>query len=421
MGGQAKRKSSKARRRQRGRGAADDIAGLSAQDRMKNRMQNKARKKTAEKYSIHQLLEKTEEYLDNFNFEMAQLFCQRALDLEPENLEILDMMGNICMELGNAEKAKQVFLKAVDLSPEKGHAKYMCLGQIHGKEEALQYFQKGLDVMICAYQSQPQVSGAANFSDEMEVTTKDLSAALCSVAEIYLTDLCMEEGAGDKCKEAITNALGYHPSSPEALQLMASYLFSMEQPQEGKEFLMKSLASWLPRLQNNKGEEQEADDDDLVESTLPPYESRITTAKLLIEAEDFEEIGSSSVMYWNRVRSRLQDCIVWLATEVLDGLLEEDDEVIQVWYLLGWVCYLQAKESDKEEAFKDSARMYLRKAKKLYSKLKCDDSALLEHVGQILGDLGGEEAPGDSDAEDSPLENIGDDFVQSSDDEAMEA
>ncbi|XP_073533515.1 uncharacterized protein [Phyllobates terribilis] len=387
MGGQAKRKSSKARRRQRGRGAADDIAGLSAQDRMKNRMQNKARKKTAEKYSIHQLLEKTEEYLDNFNFEMAQLFCQRALDLEPENLEILDMMGNICMELGNAEKAKQVFLKAVDLSPEKGHAKYMCLGQIHGKEEALQYFQKGLDVMICAYQSQPQVSGAANFSDEMEVTTKDLSAALCSVAEIYLTDLCMEEGAGDKCKEAITNALGYHPSSPEALQLMASYLFSMEQPQ----------------------------------STLPPYESRITTAKLLIEAEDFEEIGSSSVMYWNRVRSRLQDCIVWLATEVLDGLLEEDDEVIQVWYLLGWVCYLQAKESDKEEAFKDSARMYLRKAKKLYSKLKCDDSALLEHVGQILGDLGGEEAPGDSDAEDSPLENIGDDFVQSSDDEAMEA
>ncbi|XP_073533513.1 uncharacterized protein [Phyllobates terribilis] len=420
MGGQAKRKSSKARRRQRGRGA-DDIAGLSAQDRMKNRMQNKARKKTAEKYSIHQLLEKTEEYLDNFNFEMAQLFCQRALDLEPENLEILDMMGNICMELGNAEKAKQVFLKAVDLSPEKGHAKYMCLGQIHGKEEALQYFQKGLDVMICAYQSQPQVSGAANFSDEMEVTTKDLSAALCSVAEIYLTDLCMEEGAGDKCKEAITNALGYHPSSPEALQLMASYLFSMEQPQEGKEFLMKSLASWLPRLQNNKGEEQEADDDDLVESTLPPYESRITTAKLLIEAEDFEEIGSSSVMYWNRVRSRLQDCIVWLATEVLDGLLEEDDEVIQVWYLLGWVCYLQAKESDKEEAFKDSARMYLRKAKKLYSKLKCDDSALLEHVGQILGDLGGEEAPGDSDAEDSPLENIGDDFVQSSDDEAMEA
>ncbi|XP_066441824.1 uncharacterized protein [Eleutherodactylus coqui] len=398
MGGQAKKKTGKPKRKPRGRTAADDIAGLSPQERMKVRMQNKAKKKTANKYSIHQLLEKTEEYLDNFNFEMAQLFCQRALDMEPDNLEILDMMGNICMELGNAEKAKQVFLKAVDLSPDKGHAKYMCLGQIHCKEEALQYFQKGLDVMIHAYQSQPQVSGAASVPDEIEVTTKDISTAFCSVAEIYLTDLCMEEGAGDKCKEAITKALEYQPNSPEALQLMASYLFSMEQPQEGKEYLMKSLASWLPNLQKNEGQVQDADDEDLIESTLPPYESRITTAKLLIEVENFE-----------------------LATEVLEGLLEEDDEVIQVWYLLGWVCYLQAKKSDEEEAFKDSARTYLRKAKKLYSKLQSDDSALLEHVEQILGDLGEDGAPGDSDVEDATLENIEDDFVRSSDDEAMEA
>ncbi|XP_040290495.1 probable assembly chaperone of rpl4 [Bufo bufo] len=397
MGGQAKRKSNK--RRQRGRTAVD-VTGLSAQDRMKIRMQNKAKKKTAEKYSVHQLLEKTAEYLDNLNFEMAQIFCQRALDLEPENLEILDMMGNICMELGNAVKAKQVLLKAVELSPDKGHAKYMCLGQIHCKEEALQYFQKGIEVMIRAYQSQPQVSGAANFSDEMEVTTKDISTAFCSVAEIHLTDLCMEEGAGDKCKEALTKALEYQPHSPEALQLMASYLFSMEQPQEGKEYLMKSLASWLPSLQKSEAPVQEPDEDDLVESKLPAYECRISTAKLLIEAENFE-----------------------LATEVLEGLLEEDDEVIQVWYLLGWVCYLQAKESDEEEedAFKDSARTYLRKAKKLYSKLRCDDSALLEHVQQILGELGEDEAPGNSDGEDAPLENIEDNFVQSSEEEVMEA
>lgn len=40
----------------------------------------------------------------------------------------------------------------------------------------------------------------------------------------------MEEGADDKCKEAIEKALEYSPNSPEALQLMASYLFSMDQP-----------------------------------------------------------------------------------------------------------------------------------------------------------------------------------------------
>lgn len=46
--------------------------------------------------------------MDNFDFPMARLFCQRALDIEPANLEVLDMMGNICAELGEVDRAKQV-------------------------------------------------------------------------------------------------------------------------------------------------------------------------------------------------------------------------------------------------------------------------------------------------------------------------
>ncbi len=38
----------------------------------------------------------------------------------------------------------------------------------------------------------------------------------------------MEEGAADHCKEAIDKALQYNEHNPEALQLMASYLFSIE-------------------------------------------------------------------------------------------------------------------------------------------------------------------------------------------------
>ncbi|KAG8443183.1 hypothetical protein GDO86_011839 [Hymenochirus boettgeri] len=230
MGGRGKgRKGNRSRRKRSG---GNELSVLPAQDRMNLKMQQKAKKKTAEKYTVWQLLEKTEEYMDNFNYEMAELFCQRALDMDPTNLEILDMMGNICMELGHAEKAKQVFLKAVELSPDKGHAKYMYLGQIHCKEEALQYFSKGIEVMIGAYHNQPTMAGATSFTEEMEVTTKDIAAAFCSVAEIYFTDLCMEEGASEMCKETIRKALEYEPKHPEALQLMASYLFSMEQTQD---------------------------------------------------------------------------------------------------------------------------------------------------------------------------------------------
>jgi len=60
-------------------------------------------------YFLH--ASQTEECIDNFDFDMASLYCQRALDIEPTNLTILDMLGNICAELGDVEKAKQISFK----------------------------------------------------------------------------------------------------------------------------------------------------------------------------------------------------------------------------------------------------------------------------------------------------------------------
>uniref|UniRef100_A0A3Q1CGM7 Si:dkey-12j5.1 n=1 Tax=Amphiprion ocellaris TaxID=80972 RepID=A0A3Q1CGM7_AMPOC len=318
------------------------------------RMHEKAKKKTAEKYSVQQLLEKTEECMDSFDFEMAGLFCQRALDVESTNLQALDMLGHIYSELGDTQKAKGIsfvhfcFLVMLELSPEDGHSKYMYLGQIHTGKEAVDYYTRGIQVLLSALEKQETTTpaGAAALPDENSElpTAKDVSVAYCSIAEIYLTDLCMEEGAADKCREFIERALQYHHDNPEALQLMASYLFSTERNQEGKEYLLKSVGMWLPAQKQS--------------NDIPPYESRITTSKLLIESEEYET-----------------------AVDVLEGLLEEDDEVVQVWYLSGWVCYLQwekakeqqeregreVTEEEKEEwkALTEAARSYLTNAKKV--------------------------------------------------------
>ncbi|XP_070823504.1 uncharacterized protein [Chaetodon trifascialis] len=387
MGGQAKGKKKNKPKRKDNRPNKDaGFVGLSPQERMKVRMHEKAKKKSAEKYSVQQLLEKTEEYMDTFDFEMAGLFCQRALDVDSNNLQALDMLGNICSELGDTQKAKEVFLRAVELSPDVGHSKYMYLGQIHTGQEAVDYYTRGIQVLLSALdkQAQPtqaQARAAAPPDENPELpTAKDVCIAYCSIAEIYLSDLCMEEGAGDKCREFIERALQYHYDNPEALQLMASYLFSTERNQEGREYLLKSVGLWLPAQKQSAASsstEQEMQND------IPPYESRITTAKLLIESEEYE-----------------------MAVDVLEGLLEEDDEVVQVWYLSGWVCYLQfekakeqqeregreATEEEKEEwkALKEAARSYLTSAKKLYSKLRCDDRPMLEHAEQLLAELGGE-------------------------------
>ncbi|XP_029308289.1 probable assembly chaperone of rpl4 isoform X2 [Cottoperca gobio] len=386
MGGQTKgKKKSKPKRKDNRPNTDAGFVGLSPQERMKLRVHEKAKKKTAEKYSVQQLLEKTEECMDSFDFEMARLFCQRALDVESTNLQALDMQGHICSELGDTQKAKEAFLRAVELSPDEGHNKYMYLGQINTGQESVDFYTKGIQVLLSVLEKQAQTTApaaaAAPPDEDTELpTAKDVCVAYCSMAEIYLTDLCMEEGAADKCKEFIERALQYHHDNPEALQLMASYLFSTERNQEGKEYLLKSVGLWLPSQKQSAASSSTEED---MQNEIPPYESRVTTAKLLVESEEYE-----------------------MAVDVLEDLLEEDDEVVQVWYLSGWVCYLQLEkakeqqESEKREvteeeteewkALKEAARSYLTNAKKLYSKLQCDDQPMLEHVEQLLGDLGGE-------------------------------
>ena len=49
-----------------------------------------------------------EEYIDRFEYEMAQKFCQRALEMEPDNVRALETSGSLLIDLGNLDAAKQV-------------------------------------------------------------------------------------------------------------------------------------------------------------------------------------------------------------------------------------------------------------------------------------------------------------------------
>ena len=49
-----------------------------------------------------------EEYIDTFEFEMAQKFCQRALELEPDNVQALETCGTLLLELGELDSARHV-------------------------------------------------------------------------------------------------------------------------------------------------------------------------------------------------------------------------------------------------------------------------------------------------------------------------
>ena len=83
----------------------------------------------------------------------------------------------------------------------------MCLAQLSIGNESVEFYKKGIELMIVEYEKQtsssssapakPTTSKAAKFTDSDDedeeefgkVKTTDISTAFGSIAEIYLTDL----------------------------------------------------------------------------------------------------------------------------------------------------------------------------------------------------------------------------------------
>lgn len=60
------------------------------------------------KFCVGDLLEKTDELIDQFQYELAEKFCQRAVDIEPDNLQALETHGFLLLQIGDLDRAKTV-------------------------------------------------------------------------------------------------------------------------------------------------------------------------------------------------------------------------------------------------------------------------------------------------------------------------
>lgn len=106
------------------------------------------------------------------------------------------------------------------------------------------------------------------------------------IINFYLLLLSFAADADTRCHEACTKALEFAPDNPEAYQIQASCLLSQEKTEEAKSSLIKSVSLWLPTNDTEGG----ASDVTMTssENDVPPYGSRLNTAKLLLELREFE-------------------------------------------------------------------------------------------------------------------------------------
>lgn len=329
-----------------------------------------------------------------------------------EALPALNLLGEICVELGDVDSAKTYFEKAVTLDPQGqvpetmggGAEKFLWLAQLceEGGKQSVEWFERGakaLQVEIAALEG-----GAVPNMDEesllmMRVEKKrKLANALCGIVEVYMTDLSWEDDAEARCENLITEAMTVEDeTSPEVLQTLASVRLSQERKEDAQAALTRSIETW--------------DDLEPEDPAVPDFATRISLSRLLMEAE-------------------MEDS----AMVVLNRLVQEDDESVEAWYLGGWCQHLISEKAQASyqpaddqapaqaeyvETAQKGSRHWLNTSIKLYELFEYEDERLYAHAKELAAALDAVLGPEDENAEEG-AEDEEWDGIESSDDEDVE-
>ncbi len=81
---------------------------------------------------------------------------------------------------------QHAFARSAELAPEDNPSKWMYLGQLQAGAAAVQSFQRGVDLL---QRHKAQLTKSKAHRREAEAIDLQVSTALCSMAELYTTDL----------------------------------------------------------------------------------------------------------------------------------------------------------------------------------------------------------------------------------------
>ena len=194
--------------------------------------------------------------------------------------------------------------------------KYMNLGQLYAMEppsaqsmraetnKSLQCYTKGVELLRHKLSQQQQQQA------QIDKLKQELAMAYCTIAELFMTDLCDVPDAEHRCHEALQCADEVAPNDPHVLQDWASFLITTHK----NELAMVKLEQVVSQIMSC--------DPSLVMQSFP-YDFQIATCRMLIELEKHD-----------------------VAKQLLTNMLHHFDQCADVWYMLGHVILATSKNED---------------------------------------------------------------------------
>ncbi|KAJ3151432.1 hypothetical protein HDU86_006132 [Geranomyces michiganensis] len=320
------------------------------------------------------LLAQAQKALDDCHPDLASKFLLRALEAAPTNVAVLTTLGIAEMEKMNAAEdddspelsaaaltaARGYFLQAADLATKEGFEPFVYLGQLSAGEEALGFYEKGAALL------EGMLEGCAG-SEEEPLLRRKLSDALCSMAEIFMTDCCDAPDAESRCEDYVLRAVSADPTNPDAHQTLASMRLSQCRNSDAAIAIAASMDLWFTAPDPKHA--------------MPPYPARINLTKILLELSLHDR-----------------------ALDVLKTIEEENDEDPEGWYLYGWCLYriggggeeqgnggmavegeLPLSIADKSDAWAEATECF-EHFMQLQERFGAEEG-MIEHTAQLLAEI----------------------------------
>lgn len=286
-------------------------------------------------------------------------FLKDAAEGKPTLPIALSLEGEIQLAVGAVESARTSFHRATVIDPDGALISaepWLWLAQLSegGGQESISYFSKATEVLRNEIDVLEDVSDDDQVAEVLTEKRSKLADALAAMTEVYMTDLSWEPDAEQRCENYITEAVAICPDQLSAgvLQTLASVRISQERLDDARQALKRSMEIWKDIPAEVQSEMR------------PDFATRISLSRLLMEVEAEAE-----------------------AFDVVQGLIREDDESVESWYLGGWCQVLIAqKPAGDEETRKKSqeqAKTWLDNCLRLFRVQQYEDDRLRDHALEL--------------------------------------
>jgi tetratricopeptide (TPR) repeat protein len=242
-------------------------------------------------------LEKVKELMEDCEYEEAEKILKPLFKKDPNNVEILDYLGEIYLNIGNFKGSKKMLEKSISLKPDDNPDKYMDYAQLLDVPiQRVDSYKKAIELYVNNLKKNKGNKKGMNNNDIKE----SISSAYSSIVSLYMTtDLCDDPNAENICENSISEALKYCPESIEALLQLSNLRIIRKRDKEAKEAMFKILEK-IKNIDNGSN----------IDQTLPERDILINLSQNFAELKMFKE-----------------------ASYVINTLIKIDDEDIESYYL----------------------------------------------------------------------------------------